>query len=91
MSWLKNIIRPKIATTQKRDMPSHIWEKCPGCGDMLYGKDHEQSLKLFADHHKATQVEQDFRYSSDKNTDWLTVSEIRSLIKEHVDPDFDAS
>ena len=46
MSWLKNIIRPKIATTTKRDMPSNIWEKCPDCGDMLYGKDLQASARV---------------------------------------------
>ena len=46
MSWLKNIIRPKIATTQKRDMPSNLWEKCPDCGDMLYGKDLALSARV---------------------------------------------
>lgn len=29
-----------------------------------------------------------FKYSSDTNKDWLTVDQIRSLIKKHVDPNF---
>ncbi len=56
---------------------------------MLYGESHEEIRSQFAAHHGATNVAQDFRYSSDKNGDWLTVEEIRELIKSHVDPDFD--
>ncbi len=33
-------------------------------------------------------VEQGFRYSSDRNAVFLTVAEIRGLIRKHVDPDF---
>ena len=29
-----------------------------------------------------------FRYSSGENTDWLSVEDIRRLIREHVDPTF---
>ncbi len=39
MSWLKNIVRPKIATNKRREMPSNLWQKCPDCSSMLYGKD----------------------------------------------------
>jgi UDP-N-acetylglucosamine 4,6-dehydratase len=31
-----------------------------------------------------------FRYSSGENSEWLTVEELRVLIKEHVDPTFEA-
>lgn len=31
----------------------------------------------------------DFRYTSGTNTEWLTVEQIRALIKEHVDPGFE--
>lgn len=48
----------------------------------------EEVMKRFASHHKATPVEREFRYSSGKNTDWLTVEDIRRLIVEHVDPSF---
>jgi UDP-N-acetylglucosamine 4,6-dehydratase len=30
-----------------------------------------------------------FEYNSGANDEWVTVDEIRSLIKEHVDPDFE--
>lgn len=56
---------------------------------MLYRRDHVQTCQLFANHHKATPVEPDFCYSSEKNGSWLTVGQIRELIKQHVDPSFE--
>ena len=35
-------------------------------------------------------VEQGFSYNSETNTEWETVNSIRTSIKEHVDPDFEA-
>ena len=46
MSWLKSIVRPKIATRQRREMPGHLWEKCPSCGEMLYHKDLLANLRV---------------------------------------------
>lgn len=39
-------------------------------------------------HHQAQKVPFGFKYSSDTNTQWLSVEGIRELIKVHVDPDF---
>lgn len=45
-------------------------------------------LKDFLDHFKAVKVTEGFNYSSGTNTEWLSVEDIRSMIKEHVDKDF---
>ena len=37
---------------------------------------------------KATRVEQGFKYNSGSNNQWLSVEEIRDMIKRHVDSDF---
>ena len=42
----------------------------------------------FTKHFKAKLVPQGFQYNSGDNNEWVGVDEIRSLIKEHVDPDF---
>jgi len=42
----------------------------------------------FIQHFNATKVPEGFSYTSDKNTDWETVSSLRKLIVEHVDPNF---
>lgn len=52
---------------------------------------HSWNLDEFISHHKAVKVPLGFRYNSEENTDWETVETLRSLIKEHVDPTFDAN
>lgn len=42
----------------------------------------------FIEHFNAIKVPQGFSYNSGSNTEWLTVEEIRTLITEHVDPNF---
>ncbi len=36
----------------------------------------------------ASFVEHGFKYSSDRNSQWLSVEELRDLVKQHVDPSF---
>jgi UDP-N-acetylglucosamine 4,6-dehydratase len=38
----------------------------------------------------AKKVEEEFRYNSGENTEWLDVDQIRALVKKHVDPTFEA-
>ncbi|TDU70674.1 UDP-N-acetylglucosamine 4,6-dehydratase (inverting) [Prosthecobacter fusiformis] len=49
----------------------------------------EATKKRFCDHHNGTSVPPDFAYNSGTNSEWMTVPEIRALIREHVDPSFD--
>lgn len=42
----------------------------------------------FVDQFKAKPVTQGFRYNSGENSEWVSVEEIRQLIKQHVDPTF---
>lgn len=42
----------------------------------------------FITHFKAVKVPFGFRYSSGENTEWVSVAELRQLIREHVDPTF---
>ena len=44
----------------------------------------EEYMKAF----NATAVEQGFKYNSGANDEWLTVEEIRELIRMHIDPTF---
>ncbi len=39
-------------------------------------------------HHQGVQVAKTFSYNSGKNTEWLTVEQIRTLICQHCDPTF---
>lgn len=42
----------------------------------------------FLDHYNAKEVPEGFNYSSGKNDSWVSVEEMRELIKKYVDPDF---
>jgi len=46
------------------------------------------SVDDFIKHHKAIKVPFGFKYNSGTNTEWETIDSLRSLIKEHVDPNF---
>lgn len=43
----------------------------------------------FIEKFKATRVAEGFSYNSGSNTEWLTVDQLRDLIKQHVDPNFE--
>jgi hypothetical protein len=42
----------------------------------------------YVQHFKAVKVPPGFYYNSGENTEWVSVDELRKLIKEHVDPSF---
>jgi len=46
MSWLTNLVRPKIRALvgDKKDIPDNLWEKCPGCSAMLFKRELEENL-----------------------------------------------
>lgn len=48
-------------------------------------------LQRYTTHHNGTMTPDDFRYSSGKNTQWLTVDQLRELIALHVAPNFNSS
>lgn len=49
---------------------------------------HQWALDDFIDHFNAKKVEHGFRYNSGENDDWVSVDEIRELIRKHVDHNF---
>ncbi|MEP6682004.1 MAG: UDP-N-acetylglucosamine 4,6-dehydratase (inverting) [Parafilimonas sp.] len=51
---------------------------------------HVWKLDDFIQHFNAKKVKQGFNYNSGQNSEWLSVEEIRTLIKQHVDADFEA-
>ena len=46
-------------------------------------------LNDFIKHFNAKKVKEGFNYNSGENAEWLSVQDIRKLIKEHVDPAFE--
>ncbi|OJJ19635.1 UDP-N-acetylglucosamine 4,6-dehydratase (inverting) [marine bacterium AO1-C] len=51
-------------------------------------KSYEDNLKEYLRHYEAQKVARGFSYNSGKNSQWLTVEELRNLIKNHIAPDF---
>ena len=56
MSWLKNVIPPKIKRivgTEKKRVPDGVWQKCNSCQTTLYNSDLEKNLHVCpkCDHH----------------------------------------
>ena len=49
---------------------------------------HDWSLDEFVTHFKAKKATPGFNYNSGTNSEWLDVQQIRTLIKQHVDPNF---
>jgi hypothetical protein len=46
------------------------------------------NLEAFLKEFSATKVPQGFKYNSGDNDQWVGIEDIRTLIKEHLDPDF---
>ncbi|MEZ4387360.1 MAG: acetyl-CoA carboxylase, carboxyltransferase subunit beta [Candidatus Krumholzibacteriia bacterium] len=39
MSWLNRAARGIRALAKKKDVPDNLWQKCPGCGEILYRRE----------------------------------------------------
>jgi len=52
---------------------------------------HHWDLQKFTEYFNAKKVSQGFNYNSGTNSEWLSIQQIRDLIKQHVDPNFQIS
>jgi len=43
VSWLNRAARGIRALTKQKDVPDNLWQKCPGCGEILYRRELERS------------------------------------------------
>jgi UDP-N-acetylglucosamine 4,6-dehydratase (inverting) len=50
---------------------------------------HKWQLDKYIENFNAKKVEPGFQYNSGDNTEWETITSLRTLIKEHVDPTFE--
>ena len=47
MNWLTNFVLPKFRTVvAKKEVPENLWQKCPNCGQMLFGRDLAANLHV---------------------------------------------
>ena len=44
MSWLSDIVRPKIQKTTPKEIADNLWVKCPNCNQMLFSKELKKSM-----------------------------------------------
>ena len=53
MSWLTDLVKPRIQKLVKRDTPDNLWEKCPSCEQMLFVRELLDNLSVckHCDHH----------------------------------------
>ncbi|MBM3867110.1 MAG: UDP-N-acetylglucosamine 4,6-dehydratase (inverting) [Verrucomicrobia bacterium] len=55
---------------------------------MMYQRDQAEVMAEYCRHHQGAPVPEGFSFNSGRNTEWLTVPQIRALIRQHVDPAF---
>ncbi|MBN4051251.1 UDP-N-acetylglucosamine 4,6-dehydratase (inverting) [bacterium AH-315-M05] len=48
----------------------------------------EKNIQRYLDIYNGDRVKPGFKYNSGTNTDWLSVKQLRELIKKHIDPNF---
>ncbi|ETR77677.1 acetyl-CoA carboxylase subunit beta [Afipia sp. P52-10] len=41
MNWISNVVRPKIRSILRREVPENLWIKCPDTGQLVFFKDVE--------------------------------------------------
>ena len=51
-------------------------------------RSHQEQMEIYMKHHNGKRVPEGFSYNSGKNDRFLTIDEIRQLIKKYVDPNF---
>ena len=75
MSWLTEVVRPKIRSwlgSDAREIPENLWHQCPSCQQMNFVKDLQRTLKVCPNcghHNRATAVERlDWTFDEGKYT-----------------------
>lgn len=43
MNWITNLKRPVKKVTQTHDIPDDLWDKCAGCGSLLFHAEVEKN------------------------------------------------
>ena len=46
MSWISNVVPPKIRSFLRRDTPENLWVKCPESGQLVFHRDLEANLMV---------------------------------------------
>lgn len=70
MNWLTDLVKPGLKTAQKRGVSANIWEKCPGCGELIYEADLPANLHVCkaCGHHLRWDIDSRLAHLLDKGT-----------------------
>lgn len=80
MSWLK-LVRPKISTKEKREIPDSVWIKCPKCAQMLFHRDLIENNQVCdsCDHHLRLGLKERFELLFDQADALETIPVVKPL------------
>jgi acetyl-CoA carboxylase carboxyl transferase subunit beta len=70
MSWLTEVIRPKIRVLfARRDVPDNLWSQCTNCQRMIFTKDFIANMRVCADcgHHMRGSAMERLEWTFDKD------------------------
>jgi len=71
MSWLTEVVRPKIRNLLgRRETPDNLWHQCPACQQMLFHRDLERNLKVCTQcgHHLRAEALERLRWTFDEKS-----------------------
>ena len=71
MSWLTEVVRPKIRNLLgRRETPDNLWHQCPACQQMLFHRDLERNQKVcpHCGHHMRADALERLRWTFDEKS-----------------------
>lgn len=75
MNWITNVVRPKIRSMLKREVPENLWIKCPDTGQLVFHKDVEANQWVIPGSNYHMRMSPDARLKSIfDNATWFDVA-----------------
>src|SRR5271154_6919765 len=70
MNWISNVVRPKIRSILRREVPENLWIKCPETGQLVFYKDVEANQFVIpgSDYHMRMNTQARLRAMFDDET-----------------------
>ncbi len=68
MSWLTDLVKPRIQSLVRREIPDNLWQKCPSCEQMLFQRELRENLYIckHCDHHLRIPVKERLTHLFDR-------------------------
>jgi acetyl-CoA carboxylase carboxyl transferase subunit beta len=75
MNWISNVVRPKIRSILRREVPENLWIKCPETGQLVFLKDVEANQFVIpgSNYHMRMNAKARLKSMFDNET-WLDVA-----------------